>query len=104
MTNLKPEICKMMTFSTAHLSSETMNRLMDKDYIASVQAPIYEKIFDGNLIGWFIYIDNSDPKYKHEDLPDDLIKCIAYARQSGCSFICFDSDATIVADLQTYDQ
>ena len=99
---LKQEISKMLTLSTAHLDEDAVRKLEDEahaketgDELAFADITVYEKID----YGFFVYILEGN----HEDLPECLQQCIKVASDSGCSLICFDRDADTINELPTYE-
>ena len=79
----------MLVLSTGNLTEATSNRwLPECDY------PAFEK----SEIGWFVYVVEPD-----DDLPADLLACMALARDRHCCWIMFDRDAPPAAELPRYD-
>ena len=79
----------MLVHSTGNLTEATCNRwLPECDY------PAYEK----SEYGWFVYVVEPD-----DDLPADLLACMALARAHHCCWIMFDRDAPPAAELPRYD-
>lgn len=81
----------MICLSTAHLSSETRCRLEDP---LDEQAPI---AYDKGGYGWFVPVDN-------ENVPDDLVRCLSFAKDADAQWVMFDCDGPIEAGLPTYDE
>lgn len=84
-----PEISKMLTLSTGHLTEEACNT-----YLATVIS--YPK----SEYGWFIYVNTAD---ELEDPPLSLLDCIGFAEEHGCDWIMFDCDGPIMEGLTTYE-
>ena len=90
------EIARMLTLSTAHIKEETANFLNDESRECLTVYPKLE-------FGWFIFLDT---KYFEDELkliPEDLAAVLKYAKESGCEWLCLDSDGPITADLPQYD-
>ena len=82
-----PTIVKMLDLSTGHVSAETAARL-DAGNFGYVKGEY----------GWIV------PTLRlSNEVPDDLAKVMAYARDLDCSWIMFDRDADIIPDLPTFD-
>lgn len=90
------EICKMLTISTIHISRETSN-MLDEDLL-----PVTE--FKKGNYGWFIFCpENLIVFYNNgKDIPDDLWKCMLFACEKSCSWLCLDCDGNEVAELPVY--
>jgi hypothetical protein len=86
-----PEISKMLTLSTAHVSEDSAQMLAFGD----TRLPV---MFAKRDYGWFIWCngEGSEP-------PPDLAACIAKARALGCDWLCLDRDGETVGDLPTYE-
>lgn len=116
----KPETSMMLTLSTAHLREETA-RMMDSDSSEQLSVlSIYPKIalplqvigesspeeIERESFGWWVYIlqdgtpEDADGR---ESLPEDLSACVRYAKDHGCSLICFDGDGDTVSSLPVYE-
>lgn len=116
----KPETSMMLTLSTAHLREETAE-MMDSDCREELSMlSIYPKIalplqvigesspeeIERESFGWWVYILRDDPSEDTdglEDLPEDLSACVRYAKDHGCSLICFDGDGDTVSSLPVYE-
>ena len=85
------EIYKMLVLSTSHVSKETA-KLLDRDNVGVVVYPKSE-------YGWFIVATDWD---EHENIPDDLQKCLELTEQLGCDWLCLDCDGKCVPELLTY--
>lgn len=88
-------IDKMMTLSTAHISEETAYLLDDELTVTKWGLIAYEK----SAYGWFINL-GFDELF---NVPLDLLHCINYALENGCSWLCLDRDGDEADDLPTYD-
>jgi len=91
------EICKMLYMSTCHISKET-NYLMETNKINDLY---YKKIEDGSLYGYFIYTEQVLDE--DNDVPEDLARCIKFARQVGCTWINMDCDYDAIDELPKYE-
>lgn len=95
----RPEISKMLTLSTSHISAATAAQLAKNDQIT---VPYYPK----SDFGWFIYIDRelcqSADKTDAQQIPKDLQALIYYANDLDCEILCLDSDGPIIPYLQKY--
>ena len=101
-----PEISKMLTLSTAHVTPDTLD-LIGKDADDNLMGlPIYRK----ESFGYFIYVpdasgsdDDGDPVYGFKDsVPDDLLALLRYCRDLGCGILCLDCDGPEVSYLPMY--
>lgn len=87
------EISRILTISTAHISSQTA-RLMDMD---AIHAGFYSAGKSGYhvlTVGWEDYSNM---------IPDDLKACVKYAAGHGCDWLCLDGDAQTVPGLFVYE-
>ena len=89
-----PEISKMLTLSTAHVSEATAAKL-EKGRACLLS------IFAKGEYGWFIFVAREDGSMG--GAPSDLAACIAKARALGCDWLCLDRDGETVGDLPTYE-
>jgi hypothetical protein len=97
-----PEICKMLTLSTAHVSQETAALLDGRQTHYVAEVPV---TFAKGDYGWFVHVPDprdSDPEEEQNWAPD-LAACIAFARGLGCDWLCLDRDGETVGDLPTYE-
>ena len=90
-------ITKCMEISTTHITEDTANKLRDIDTRGNITLSIYDK----EEFGWWVYIDNR--MNRNESIPDDLWRCIQYAQENGCNWLCLDCDAEVVDELPSYD-
>lgn len=88
-------IDKMMTLSTAHISEETAHLLDDERAATKWGLIVYNK----SVYGWFLNL-GFDELF---NIPMDLLKCINYALDHGCSWLCLDRDGDTTLELPTYD-
>jgi hypothetical protein len=79
----------MLVLSTGNLTEATCNR-----WLPTSGYPAFEK----PEFGWFVYVGEPD-----DDLPVDLLACMALARDRRCCWIMFDRDAPPAAELPRYD-
>jgi len=80
---------KILTISTGHIKKDTANHIHDYDLM------VYDKIFKGELYGYYIYV------YPCK-LPEDLKAVVDYATKQGCSIVCLDVDGPICDHLPFY--
>lgn len=85
------EIYKMLVLSTGHISKKTAH-LLDMNDAGVVVYPKDE-------YGWFVVVSDW---IDHENIPDDLKKCLELAERHGCDWLCLDCDGKLVPDLATY--
>lgn len=97
----KPDIDKVMTVSTAHLSEETRTLMEDPEFLNNTLLAIYPKTAFGQTFGWYVYTlyDLNDD----ETIPDDLRTVMQYAKDAHCKLVCFDRDHATCANLKTYE-
>jgi hypothetical protein len=82
-------IRKTLVLSTGHITPKT--------------AKIWDKASDKNTaqpipFGYWM------PVYTHfEDCEAEVIAICKFAKKHDCDFICFDADADIINELETYD-
>lgn len=89
-----PQVIAMsvLDISTGHLSPETVT-ILDK------HASKWPVAGWSGVHGWIIYAHDERP----DDCPDDLWRCIEYARAHGAGYVRFDSDADRVDDLPWHE-
>lgn len=90
----KPEINKMLTIGTAHISEETAKRLNNNDIVGLA---VYLK----DVYGWIIYdtIETED----EEGVPEDLMRLLWYMRSLDCAVLCLDGDGPEIPFLPKYE-
>lgn len=93
-----PEITKMLTLSTAHVSMETAF-LLEKEAQWGTMANI--TVYPKGGLGNFIYIHPEIPI--PTNMPADLKDILQYAAKHDCKMICLDRDGPIELDLSQYD-
>lgn len=86
----KPEIHKMLTLCTNHISEETAD-LLAENRIDDIE--VYAK----RGYGWFI------TEWNDAALPSDLRACVEYAEKNGCDWLCLDCDGPVMSALPTYE-
>jgi hypothetical protein len=96
-----PVFHKMLHLTTAHLTKDTCNRWLRGIDNQAILALYFE-------CGWHVYVEDVTPpvlrRWAEQDkVPEDLVRVLKYAHNQGCTWISFDSDAPICADLPTYD-
>lgn len=89
-------ISKMLTLSTAHVSTNT-GAILDSQHYSELI--VYEK----ECSGWFIYLGSESLQINLEKLPSDLRDVIMLALQNDCQWLCLDVAGEELAELPTYD-
>ena len=87
-----PEFTRMMTISTAHLTSETISLMAEECNMQCSLPPVYAK----SDYGFFMYCTKGED---YSELPDDLANCIKFAHKHHCEMICFDTDGPVIKEL-----
>ena len=87
------EIYRMMVVSTCHISGDT-RKLMDAEAVGVV---VYPK----DKYGWFVVV--SEWRDYIEDIPYDLRRCLAYAEEHACEWLCLDCDGPVIPTLQRFE-
>lgn len=96
----KPEVSRMLTLSSGHISEEAANMLDSEPDTNHMGLSVYGKSSDGGeSYGWFIYLPGETPAA----VPDCLKRCIETARSLGCGILCLDPDGPEYPGLETYD-
>lgn len=92
---MTPEISKMLTLSTGHISEDTtaiLNHEVDENTISRYTSfSVYEK----GEYGYFIYPSKTGFNYSEEELdtlPPDLADIFEFARDLECDILCLDCD------------
>lgn len=93
-----PEMDKMMTLSTAHISGATATLLQKEPEENNLCLSVYPK----ENYGWFLYIGGV-PDDQIKKLPDDLRTLCQYAKANDCFVLCLDCDGPILTSLTTYE-
>ncbi|MGU9981492.1 hypothetical protein ACJ4V0_15765 [Phreatobacter sp. HK31-P] len=100
-------IRKFLDLSTGHLSPATHRWMREQGKITASMVtgtdPSPAFLMGPMPYGWFCWAGMEDDADNLGALPKDLRKCIRHAKSSGCDYILFDADASIVAELPTYD-
>lgn len=88
-------ICQMLTISTAHIEPDLRE---DLSCMTCDELP-----FNGGetLYGWFFYAFDEDPG--EELLPRSLWNIMTYAKRRGCDYVYLDRDASVVDELDVYE-
>ena len=86
----------MLALSTAHVTLETSN-LMDNKNIKSVI------LYDKDNVGWFVYVPESCDFDALDDCPEELRKCLTFARDNDFNWIMFDCDVDTIDELPSYE-
>lgn len=98
-----PDVMKMLTLSTAHISESTAKALEQDPETNELGLAVYPKCTgqepDAERFGWFIYLNREID----EGLPDDLKQALRYARDRDCQILCLDCDGPEEPELNTYD-
>lgn len=94
----RPEICTMLTLSTAHLTPETVAKLTANPETDELCLTVYPK----NQFGWYVYFSGL-PQSMLNNLPDDLMLAVQTARNLNCDALCFDCDAEPLSYLPVYE-
>ena len=89
-----PRILNLYELSTAHLTQETRSDLQNQSPAICEHIAVYDSEY-----GWFLTTMINDTS----ELPDDLARCIDYAREKNCCWLHFDSDVEICDALPLYD-
>lgn len=97
------EIEKMLTVSSAHVTQDTFNRLMNDPDCNEIGLPVYEKVGpNGGLsFGMYVYIKSYEKICV--DIPDDLMVLIKIAQDNGCSVLCLDADGQELDGCTLYE-
>lgn len=98
-TNHEPEISRMLTLSTAHLSEDTAEKLDKNPKTDCLSITCYPK----SEFGWYVYFDGL-PEDAIDHLPDDLKAAIHLAKNLQCGILCFDCDAEVIPHLCNYER
>ncbi len=101
-----PEIVKLLTVTTAHLSKNTVDQLPKdaEDHVGLVDPPDWFPTFTRDE-GWMFYIP-PEPDFfnvNFAEAPKDLKEVFLFARMHGCVWLLFDSDGPIVDALFFYE-
>lgn len=94
----RPEMDKVMTLSTAHISEKTAIMLQNELEANKLCLAVYPKC----NFGWFIYLAGVDIAQINA-LPDDLRCLCKYAKANNCSILCLDCDGPILGCLPTFE-
>lgn len=94
------KICKMITISTIHVKKETFNALKNNE-IDIVTYRVEDTSTFGDLYGFFILTCdyNDDPD---RNLPPDLVKCLEFADNLGCTWLRIDHMGEVIEELPNY--
>lgn len=87
----------LLTVSSVHIKDSTARLLNDEVSFCNIGLSVYSK--DG--FGWFIYLEDIDEYY--EDVPEDLLAVMKYAKENGADILCLDSDGYRIMELPTYE-
>lgn len=99
----KPEITKMLTISTGHVTEETMEALSLESMVNKFGLPVYCKTTgdNGENYGVFIYLlpDHID----WNKIPGDLAPVMMFAIENNCGVLCLDRDGKELENFPTYE-
>ena len=95
------DIERILTISTAHISSTTSELLSIEPETDTMGINVYCKAD----YGWFIYVPNNLIEHYNGgyDIPEDLWSCMLFAYEKDCNWLGLDCDGDVVKDLKTYD-
>lgn len=79
------------TISSAHISEQTA-QMLDKIEDLAVSFKEYDSV----RYGAYVYFDELDDDFS--GIPEDLVCCIRFAKEHGCSCLCLDSDGKVLSD------
>lgn len=99
------EITKMLTLSTIHISKETASLLMKVcKYKKELSLVIFPKSWQKEYYGWFIYVPEelTTDLETYNDVPEDLMKCLLFAKDLDCGILCLDGDGEVLDYLLKY--
>lgn len=88
----KPEICAMVTISTAHITKATASALhgiTHRHPAYSKEAMAWPTVYEKGEYGYFLYIPD-DLYDRVDDMPDDLYQCCCYAAARDCTWLVLD--------------
>lgn len=91
-------IDKIMFVTMAHIRPETAGLLKAR---AVQGVRVYPKIEDGEVAGYFVYVDGAEDGDNF--MPDDLRCLLYYASVAGCRVVSIDQDGPKVSGLLTYE-
>jgi len=97
-----PEIAKMLTLSTGHVTEETCNCWIPEQNFDPPRVVAFQK----GEYGWFIYVggkERDEEDRQDEEIPDDLKTVMSFARKHRCTWLCLDRDGGDEVDLPTYE-
>lgn len=102
----EPEICAMLTISTAHITESTASALQGITHrhpAYSKEAMAWPTVYEKGEYGYFLYVP--DDLYEREnDIPKDLYDCCCYAAANGCEWLVVDRDGkTMTGVLPVYE-
>lgn len=90
------EISKMLTISTAHITKETADLLNVEMKEDNMWLCVYNK----ENYGWFIHVPDD---LEDLNVPDELMKCLLFAKDIGCDWLCLDCDGEVLPYLHQYN-
>lgn len=90
------EITKMLTLSTIHITQETADKLnyeLNNDVM-------FITVYTKEDYGWFIYLPEN---FEEIDVPEDLMKCLLFAKDLDCGILCLERDGEVLSYLNKYN-
>lgn len=96
-----PEIDRMLTLSTAHVSEHTAEMLSREPETDEMQLSVYTKSGTPGSegYGWYVYV----PQKCAKSVPPDLARVIHFAQAMGCRVLCLDADGPEEPSLEVFD-
>jgi len=83
------EIHKILVLSTAHITEETSEWLIEEGYT-------------NDEYGFWLYC-KSDSMLKSPEVPSELKKVLIFAASKDCAYVKLDRDGDTVSGLNTFD-
>ncbi len=93
------DISRILTISTEHITEETSKLLAVEPDTNEIGLSVYQKAD----YGWFIHVPEYVRELEDTSCPADLYKCMFYAHENGCEWLCLDSDGETVDELKKYE-
>lgn len=99
----EPEVRKMLTITTAHVSLEATGWLAIEGMKAAKGDPHDPPVIHmaSTMHGWIFYCHGEDDKFT--GLPADVTAIMKKARSLGCDYVMLDGDAETIEGLPVYD-
>lgn len=101
---VKPEVSKILTVSTAHVTQETYERLMTDEGQSETGLSTYVKRDPGSGMdyGLYVYLTQDESSDQISEIPDDLLPLIRLAESLGCEIICLDADGPKITGYSVF--